>query len=86
LEDQSNLGLDPDNAKQFHDETVPKESAKVAHFCSKCGPHFCSMKTTQDVPDFAAGEGISDREALEKGLETKAAEFVATGAAIYQQV
>jgi phosphomethylpyrimidine synthase len=57
-DDQFNLGLDPDKAREFHDETLPKESAKVAHFCSMCGPHFCSMKITQDVRDFAAQQGI----------------------------
>ncbi|WP_334159432.1 phosphomethylpyrimidine synthase ThiC, partial [Oryzomicrobium sp.] len=69
-DDQFNLGLDPDKAKSFHDETLPKESAKVAHFCSMCGPHFCSMKITQDVRDFAAAQGIAEAEALEKGMET----------------
>ena len=85
-DDQFNLGLDPDKAKSFHDETLPKESAKVAHFCSMCGPHFCSMKITQDVRDFAAQQGISEGEALEKGMETKAVEFVKTGAEIYRKV
>jgi phosphomethylpyrimidine synthase len=70
-DDQFNLGLDPDKAKSFHDETLPKESAKVAHFCSMCGPHFCSMKITQDVRDFAAKQGISENEALEKGMENQ---------------
>ncbi len=60
-EDQFNLGLDPDKARAFHDETLPKESAKVAHFCSMCGPHFCSMKITQDVRDFAAAQGLERR-------------------------
>ena len=85
-DDQFNLGLDPDKAKSFHDETLPKESAKVAHFCSMCGPHFCSMKITQDVRDFAAAQGLSDNEALEKGMETKAVEFVKTGAELYRKV
>ncbi len=85
-DDQFNLGLDPDKAKSFHDETLPKESAKVAHFCSMCGPHFCSMKITQDVRDFAAQQGIGEAEALEKGMETKAVEFVKTGAEIYHKV
>ncbi|NTV94289.1 MAG: phosphomethylpyrimidine synthase ThiC [Thiobacillus sp.] len=84
--DQFNLGLDPDKAKSFHDETLPKESAKVAHFCSMCGPHFCSMKITQDVRDFAAKQGISENEALEKGMETKSVEFVKTGAEVYRKV
>jgi phosphomethylpyrimidine synthase len=84
--DQFNLGLDPDKAKSFHDETLPKESAKVAHFCSMCGPHFCSMKITQDVRDFAAKQGISEAEALEKGMEVKSVEFVKTGAEVYHKV
>ncbi|SAK95139.1 phosphomethylpyrimidine synthase ThiC [Caballeronia ptereochthonis] len=83
-EDQFNLGLDPDKAREFHDETLPKDSAKVAHFCSMCGPHFCSMKITQDVRDFAAKQGLSETEALSKGMETKAIEFVKKGAEIYQ--
>src|SRR5690242_18431340 len=84
-EDQFNLGLDPDKAKQFHDETLPQEGAKLAHFCSMCGPHFCSMKITQDVRDFAAKHGVSDEEALRKGMEVKAVEFVKQGAEIYQK-
>ncbi|KXV16238.1 phosphomethylpyrimidine synthase ThiC [Caballeronia megalochromosomata] len=83
-EDQFNLGLDPDKAREFHDETLPKDSAKVAHFCSMCGPHFCSMKITQDVRDFAAKQGLSESEALAKGMETKAIEFVKKGSEIYQ--
>jgi phosphomethylpyrimidine synthase len=85
-DDQFNLGLDPDKAREFHDETLPKESAKVAHFCSMCGPHFCSMKITQDVRDFAAAQGIAEEEALSKGMETKAVEFVKTGAEVYRKV
>ena len=85
-DDQFNLGLDPDKAKSFHDETLPKESAKVAHFCSMCGPHFCSMKITQDVRDFAAQQGIDEKAALEKGMETKAVEFVKTGAEVYRKL
>ena len=84
-EDQFNIGLDPDKARSFHDETLPKESAKVAHFCSMCGPHFCSMKITQDVRDFAAQQGIDEQAALEKGMEVKAVEFVKTGAEIYHK-
>ncbi|CAH2789593.1 MAG: Phosphomethylpyrimidine synthase ThiC (EC [uncultured Caballeronia sp.] len=83
-EDQFNLGLDPDKAREFHDETLPKDFAKVAHFCSMCGPHFCSMKITQDVRDFAAKQSVSENEALVKGMETKAIEFVKKGAEIYQ--
>jgi phosphomethylpyrimidine synthase len=85
-EDQFNLGLDPDKAKEFHDETLPKESAKVAHFCSMCGPHFCSMKITQDVRDFAAAQGVSEQEALSKGMESKSVEFVKAGAEVYRKL
>jgi phosphomethylpyrimidine synthase len=84
-EDQFNLGLDPDKARDFHDETLPKDSAKVAHFCSMCGPHFCSMKITQEVRDFAASQGVSDQDALKKGMEVKAVEFVKSGAEIYRK-
>jgi phosphomethylpyrimidine synthase len=84
-EDQFNLGLDPDKAREFHDETLPKDSAKVAHFCSMCGPHFCSMKITQDVREYAAKQGVTDAEALQKGMETKAIEFVKKGSEIYQR-
>ena len=85
-DDQFNLGLDPDKAREFHDETLPKESAKVAHFCSMCGPHFCSMKITQDVRDYAASHGLKEGEALEKGMEEKAVEFVKQGAEVYRKV
>lgn len=85
-EDQFNLGLDPEKAKEFHDETLPQEGAKQAHFCSMCGPHFCSMKITQDVRDFAASQGISEQEALHKGMQEKAVEFVKKGAEVYQKV
>jgi phosphomethylpyrimidine synthase len=84
-DDQFNLGLDPDKAREFHDETLPKESSKVAHFCSMCGPHFCSMKITQDVRDYAATQGVSEQEALEKGMEQKSVEFVNQGASIYRK-
>ncbi|MEA3089574.1 MAG: phosphomethylpyrimidine synthase [Caballeronia sp.] len=84
-DDQFNLGLDPDKAREFHDETLPKDSAKVAHFCSMCGPHFCSMKITQDVREYAAKQGVSDIEALKQGMETKAIEFVKKGSEIYQR-
>ncbi|MBY4870973.1 phosphomethylpyrimidine synthase ThiC [Burkholderia sp. Bp9017] len=84
-EDQFNIGLDPDKAREFHDETLPKDSAKVAHFCSMCGPHFCSMKITQDVREFAAQQGVSETEALKKGMEVKAVEFVKTGSEIYHR-
>jgi phosphomethylpyrimidine synthase len=85
-EDQFNLSLDPDKAREFHDETLPKESSKVAHFCSMCGPHFCSMKITQEVRDYAAQEGVSEQAALQKGMDVKAVEFVKKGSEIYQQV
>ncbi len=85
-DDQFNLGLDPDKAKSFHDETLPKESAKVAHFCSMCGPHFCSMKITQEVRDFASAQGIDEQAALEKGMEVKSVEFVKTGAEVYHKL
>ncbi len=84
-EDQFNLGLDPDKAREFHDETLPKDSAKVAHFCSMCGPHFCSMKITQEVRDFAASKGISEKDALSKGMEVKAVEFIKQGAELYHK-
>jgi phosphomethylpyrimidine synthase len=84
-EDQFNLGLDPDKAREFHDETLPQHGAKLAHFCSMCGPHFCSMKITQDVRDYAAKQGLSDEEALTKGMATKAVEFVQAGAEIYSK-
>ena len=83
--DQFNLGLDPDTAKAYHDETLPKESMKVAHFCSMCGPHFCSMKITQDVRDYAASQGLAEEQALKKGLEEKSIEFRKTGAQIYRK-
>ena len=85
-EDQFNLGLDPDKAREFHDETLPKDSAKVAHFCSMCGPHFCSMKITQEVREFAVAQGMSDAEALAKGMEGKAIEFVKAGAELYRKL
>jgi phosphomethylpyrimidine synthase len=85
-QDQFNIGLDPDKAREFHDETLPKDSAKVAHFCSMCGPHFCSMKITQDVRDYAATQGISENEALEKGMKQKSAEFVEQGAEVYKKI
>jgi phosphomethylpyrimidine synthase len=84
-EDQFNLGLDPDKAKQFHDETLPQEGAKLAHFCSMCGPHFCSMKITQDVREYAQKQGVSEQEALAKGMQEKAEEFVQSGAEIYRR-
>jgi len=84
-DDQFNLGLDPDKAREFHDETLPKESAKVAHFCSMCGPSFCSMKISQDVRDFAAAQGVDEAAALQKGMEQKAEEFVKRGSQLYNK-
>jgi phosphomethylpyrimidine synthase len=83
-EDQFNIGLDPDKARQFHDETLPKDSAKVAHFCSMCGPHFCSMKITQEVREFAQAQGIGEETAIAHGMQEKAIEFVRRGAELYQ--
>jgi phosphomethylpyrimidine synthase len=85
-DDQFNLGLDPDKAREFHDETLPKDSAKVAHFCSMCGPHFCSMKITQEVREYAAANGVSDGAALEQGMQVKAIEFVKNGAELYRKL
>ncbi len=84
-EDQFNLGLDPDKAREFHDETLPQHAAKQAHFCSMCGPHFCSMKISQDVRDFAASHHLSEQAALEEGMKEKAVEFVKAGAEIYKK-
>lgn len=83
-EDQFNLSLDPEVAREYHDETLPQEGAKLAHFCSMCGPHFCSMKITQDVRDYAAQKDLDEAAALEAGLKEKAEEFVSTGGEIYQ--
>lgn len=85
-EDQFNLGLDPDTAKAFHDETLPKDSMKVAHFCSMCGPKFCSMKISQDVRDYARKHGLDEQSALQQGMEEKSIEFVTKGAEIYQNI
>jgi phosphomethylpyrimidine synthase len=82
-EDQFNLSLDPETAREFHDETLPQEGAKAAHFCSMCGPHFCSMKITEDVRKFAEEQGIAEEEALKRGMEEKSKEFVEKGAEVY---
>ncbi len=82
-DDQFNLGLDPDKAREFHDETLPKEAMKTAHFCSMCGPHFCSMKITQDVRDYAAKQGLAEDTALQAGMQEKKVEFVRRGLEIY---
>ena len=85
-EDQFNLSLDPEVAREYHDETLPQEGAKLAHFCSMCGPHFCSMKITQDVREYAATHGVSDTDALNVGMEEKSREFVEKGAEVYAKV
>lgn len=82
-EDQFNLSLDPDTAREFHDDTLPAEGAKTAHFCSMCGPNFCSMKITQDVREYAAKNELGEDEALKKGMEEKAKEFQKKGSEIY---
>ncbi len=83
-QDQFNLGLDPEKAQEFHDETLPKDAAKHAHFCSMCGPHFCSMKITQDVRDYAKEHGVDEVAALDAGMAEKAKEFREGGAEIYR--
>ena len=85
-EDQFNLSLDPETAREFHDQTLPQEGAKSAHFCSMCGPHFCSMKITEDVRKYAAEQGVTEEEALKKGMEAKSKEFVEKGAEVYTKV
>ena len=82
-EDQFNLSLDPEKALEFHDETLPKDSAKVAHFCSMCGPHFCSMKITQDVRDYAEQKGVKEKQALEEGMKEMSDTFIEKGGEIY---
>jgi phosphomethylpyrimidine synthase len=82
-QDQFNLSLDPMKAKEFHDETLPAEGAKLAHFCSMCGPHFCSMKITEDVRAYAAKQGVEEAEALAAGMEEKSKEFKEKGAEVY---
>jgi len=84
-EDQFNLALDPDTARAYHDETLPKDSAKVAHFCSMCGPKFCSMKISQEVRDYAASHDMEKDEAIEAGMHEKAEEFTKTGSHIYRK-
>jgi len=82
-QDQFNLSLDPDTARSFHDETLPAEGAKIAHFCSMCGPHFCSMKITQEVRQFAEEKGMEEGDAIEEGMKEKASEFKEAGAQLY---
>ncbi|NBU68496.1 MAG: phosphomethylpyrimidine synthase ThiC, partial [Verrucomicrobia bacterium] len=81
--DQFNLGLDPVTARAYHDETLPQEGAKSAHFCSMCGPQFCSMKITEDVRKYAAQQGVKEEEALRAGMEEKSREFVRKGSEVY---
>ncbi|OUM00246.1 phosphomethylpyrimidine synthase ThiC [Variovorax sp. JS1663] len=82
-QDQFNLGLDPDTAREFHDETLPKDASKVAHFCSMCGPKFCSMKITQEVREYAASRGLDEKAAVADGMAGKSAEFKAAGGEMY---
>jgi phosphomethylpyrimidine synthase len=82
-EDQFNLSLDPDTAREYHDETLPQESAKTVHFCSMCGPHFCSMKITEDIRRFAENQGIAEQEAITVGMEQKSQEFKDKGLDVY---
>ena len=82
-EDQINVSLAPVTAREFHDETLPQEGAKTAHFCSVCAPHFCSMKITEDVRKYAAEQGIAEEEALKKGMEEKSREFTEKGSELY---
>ena len=84
-EDQFNLSLDPETAREFHDETLPQEGAKTAHFCSMCGPHFCSMRITEDVRRYAAEQSLTEEQAIKRGLEEKSVEFAKTGE-VYQKV
>jgi phosphomethylpyrimidine synthase len=85
-EDQFNLSLDPETAREFHEQTLPQEVARVAHFCSMCGPHFCSMQITQDVRDYAASQGVDTEQALQDKLEQKGREFVEKGSELYLKV
>jgi len=83
-EDQFNLSLDPEKAREFHDQTLPQENAKTAHFCSMCGPHFCSMKISEDVRKYARENGYdSEEEAISKGMAEKSKEFIDSGADVY---
>jgi phosphomethylpyrimidine synthase len=85
-QDQFKLALDPETARELHDETLPTEGAKIAHFCSMCGPHFCSMKITQEVRDYAESQGVQEEKALESGMEDKSREFLKKGGEIYQKI
>ena len=83
-DDQFNLGLDPDTAREFHDETLPKDSMKVAHFCSMCGPKFCSMKISQDVRDYAKANGLDEQSAVDQGMKAMSVQFLQQGSKLYQ--
>jgi phosphomethylpyrimidine synthase len=82
-EDQFNLAIDPDTARSYHDETLPAGAAKTAHFCSMCGPKFCSMRISQDVRDYAAANGLTEETALTEGMTNKSSEFLRAGGEIY---
>ena len=84
-QDQFALGMDPERAEEYHDETLPSDGAKVAHFCSMCGPQFCSMKITQDVRDYAAEKGLDSVEAIEEGMHEMSEKFAAEGGEIYHK-
>ncbi|MCB4324461.1 MULTISPECIES: phosphomethylpyrimidine synthase ThiC [Alcaligenes] len=84
-DDQFNLGLDPDTAREFHDETLPKDSMKVAHFCSMCGPKFCSMKISQDVRDYAKANGLDEQSAVDQGMKEMSVQFIQQGSKLYQE-
>jgi phosphomethylpyrimidine synthase len=83
-QDQFDLSMDPETARAYHDETLPAEPAKTAHFCSMCGPKFCSMRISQDVRDYAQQHGVSEDAAIELGMKEKSAEFVAGGSSVYR--
>ena len=85
-EDQFNLSLDPVTAREFHDETLPQEGAKLAHFCSMCGPHFCSMKITEDVRKYAAEQHSTAEEVVANGMQSKASEFAKAGGEVYSKI
>ena len=85
-EDQFNLSLDPEKAREYHDQTMPRQAHKVAHFCSMCGPNFCSMKITQDVRDYAAKQGKPAVDAIEQGMQEKAQEFLRQGGEVYRKL
>ncbi|MEC7120975.1 MAG: phosphomethylpyrimidine synthase ThiC, partial [Pseudomonadota bacterium] len=85
-EDQFNLALDPDTARAFHDETLPKDAHKSAHFCSMCGPKFCSMKITQNVRDYAAKQGLNEQDAVQAGMDAMSEKFAEEGKQLYKEV